>query len=172
MKTTLVLVMLLAVTAPAVAQRGGPGRGMGPGMIAAGPGLMARNPAAVVLEHREALDLTASQVTRLEEIRERVARENEPRWAQLRGAFGADPQEMTVAEWQARRQRTRDLAPMRAEIRATNHAAGEEIHELLTDAQEAKLLPLMHADRPRGQPRMGRRGGWGPRGGGGAGGIR
>jgi hypothetical protein len=164
-------VALVLVASPVVAQGAGqdsvPGR-MGRGMLRGGPAAMERNPAAAVLEHREALELTAEQVSRLEAIRDHVAQENSPRWEQLRAAFGdANPRDMTPEERQAHRAQMQALAPVRDEIRATNRAAGEEIHELLTDDQEATLRPLMRRGHRGPQPPRAGRGGRGPRGGGG-----
>ena len=158
--------MLLAI--PALAQGGGTvAPRQGHGMMRGGPGAMERNPAAVILEHRAALELTDEQASRIEAIRARIAEENGPRWEQLRAAFGdVDPRELSAEERQAHRERMRELAPLRDEIRATNRAAGAEIHEILTDDQEAKLRPIMHEGRRgRMQPRGGR-GPRGPRGGG------
>lgn len=152
------------------------GRGQGPaaggrGMMM-GEGAMARNPAAMVLNHQDALELTAEQRSMVEAIRDRVESENAPRHAQLRAVFGdADPREMTPEEREALRTRMRELQPVRAAIQATNRAAGAEIHELLTAEQEDRLRPLMRADRPgrgggpgdRHHPHRGKRG---PRGGG------
>lgn len=166
-----VALALALAAAPAVAQGGagaGPGHRMGRGMMAGGPGAMQRNPAEMVLQHREALDLTADQVRQLEAIRDRVEAENGPRRERMKAAFGdVAPAELTVEERQALRERMRELQPVRDEIRATNRKAGEEIHELLTDEQEATLRPLMHQGRRGdgpGRPGRGMRGA--PRGGG------
>ena len=97
-RTTSTLGALLALTlvaTPLLAQRPGQAPGMGRGMMAGGPEAMMRNPAEVVLEHREVLELTEEQVERIEGIRDAVAAENAPRWEQLKQAFGdADPREM------------------------------------------------------------------------------
>ena len=139
---------LALVAAPVAAQAGsgmGPGPRMGRGMRAGGPGAMERTPAEMVLQHREELGLTADQVRQLEAIQKRVAAENGPRWERLKAAFGDQaPADMTVEERQALRQKMQELQPVREEIRATNRKAGAEIHELLTDEQEATLRPLMH----------------------------
>ena len=161
---------LVLLAAPLAAQGRGQGPGM-PGMRGGGPGAMERNPAALVLDHRAELDLTDEQVSRLEVIRERVAGENGPRWEQLREAFGdVAPQELSVEERQALRDRMRELRPLRQEIRATNRAAGQEIHEILTVEQSTALRTIMHADRRSGMRPMHRGGpgahrGPGPQGG-------
>lgn len=170
MKTVAGAVMALAlVAAPALAQ-GGQGRGGmdGRGMRAGGPAGMERNPAEFVLQHRADLALTAEQVGQLEAIQARVQQENGPRWEQLRAVFGErSPADMSVEERQQLRDRMGELQPVREEIRATNRAAGEQIHAILTDEQDAKLRPMMQrgnrgdrGDRPaRGH--RGKRGGQG-----------
>jgi Spy/CpxP family protein refolding chaperone len=170
LRTTGALAALVLMAAPVAAQGRGDGPPMGRGMMRGGPGAMERNPAAVVLDHRDALELTAEQVDALESIRDRVQEENGPRWEQLKAAFGeAAPAEMSVEERDAFRARMQELRPVREEIRATNRAAGQEIHEILTDDQEQKLRPIMHEGRRGpGHMRRGGRGGGphGPRGGG------
>ncbi len=178
---TLVAVALMAT--PAVAQNSGQGSlgaplgaPMGRGMAQGGPAQMQRNPATRVLEHRDALELTAAQVARLEAIEARVTAENGPRWERMKAAFGgADPREMTVEQRQALRERMQELEGERAAIRAINRSAGQEIHQLLTDEQVDRLRPIMHEGRGmRGdgsaQGRRGPRGQRGHRGGGGGGG--
>lgn len=163
------LAALVLVAAPLAAQGQGRGPAMGRGMMRGGPDGMGRNPVAVVLDHRAELELTADQVRQLEAIRERVEAENGPRWERLKAAFGdADPSQMSDEERQALRERMRELQPVRQEIRATNRAAGGEIHEILTEEQETRLRPIMHEGRGNrqgpGHMRRGGRGG-GPRGG-------
>lgn len=123
------------------AHRPSRGQGMGQGMagrpMVGGPGAMVRNPAATVLEHRDELELTDVQVRELEAIRSRVEEQNSPRLERLRDAREDAGERMG------------DLRPLMGEVRATNRAAGEEIHQLLTDEQETRLRALMHADRPR-----------------------
>lgn len=163
-----VAAVLALLAVPLAAQAGqGQGPARGRGMMAGGPGAMARNPVAVVLDHRDALELTAEQVQTLEQIRARVQEENGPRWDQLTEAFGdADPRSLSVEERQALRERMQALQPVREEIRATNRAAMAEVHELLTAEQETELRGIMRrrSDRPRGQG-IGNRGfrgaGWG-----------
>ncbi len=144
----------------------GAAHGMGQGAVGQGRALSARNPAEALLSHREALGLTDEQVARVTAIRDRVERENQPRRERLEAAIQEIRSEragMTVEERRAARAGAGDrMAPVRAlreEMRATNRAAGEEIHELLTPEQEARLLPLMREGRG-GAPGKG----MGPRG--------
>lgn len=131
-------------------------------MMRQGPAAMARNPVAVVLEHREQLELTADQVRALEALATRLDEENGPRRARLEEAFGdADPRTMTAEERRAHRDRMQELAPVHQEMRTANRAAMAEVRELLTDVQEAALPTLMRRGpdgrRGPGMPGMQRR---------------
>lgn len=153
---------ILLVAMPLVAQQG-PARqqrpGMGRGMVAGGPGAMAKNPVSVVLDHQEELELTAEQVESLNGLQTRLEQENGPRWAQLEAAFGdADPAELTEEERHAIQERMQELAPVREEIRAANRAVMAEVHELLNEDQEAALRRVMPR-RPGGPARPGPRAG-------------
>jgi hypothetical protein len=172
MRTAGIVAALVLLSTPVLAQGPGrgPGAGHGPmmrGMMRGGPAMMARNPAEVVLEHREVLELTADQVREIEAIRDRVEAENEPRIQALMDAFGdVVPNELTIEERYELRETMRELQPVREGIRATNRAAGKEIHGLLSDEQERRLMVIMHADRPgRGDRGMRGRRPWGPGGG-------
>ena len=141
---------LAAQEAPPQADAPTPGPGMMPhggppmGMMREGPAAMARTPVAVVLEHREQLELTADQVDALEALEARLEEENGPRWARLEEAFGgADPRTMTAEERRAHRDRMQELAPVHQEIRTANRAAMEEARDLLTGVQRAALPTLM-----------------------------
>jgi hypothetical protein len=154
----------LAVMAAPLAAQGG--RGPAEGRMMRGPAAMMRNPVEVVLEHRADLELTAEQVRTLEALRDRVEEENAPRVERLREAFGdTDPRELSAEERDALRARMRELAPVRDEVRATNRAAMDQVHELLTDEQRGELRQFMRRRMgPRGegrgmQHRGGRRGG-------------
>ena len=160
-RITAVVAALVLVAGPLAAQ-GGPGRGQGPamgrGMMQGGPDAMMRNPATLVLEHRDALALTDDQVSALEAIQAEIEEQNGPRWAALKEAFGeADPAEMTVEERQALRDRMQELAPVRMEIRQTNRTLMSSFHEMLTPEQEAELRTIMRRG-PEGRPRHGMRG--------------
>jgi hypothetical protein len=176
--TFTVAAALAVVTAPAVAQVGDPVRERPAFGQRAGPGAaMARNPAVAVLEHREALGLTAEQVRQIEAIQARVQQENAPRLEQLRAAFAerAVPDrpafDMTAEERQALRERMRAQreaqAPIREQMRETHRKAGEEIHGILTPEQETQLRSIRRArmDELRREMRDRRGGEWrGPRG--------
>lgn len=140
---------LALVAAPLAAQAGrGQGPAMGRGMMEGGPEAMARNPATVVLEHRDALALTADQVATAERLEARIEEENGPRWAQLEEAFGdADPAEMSLEDRQAMRARMQELAPVREAIRETNRTVMTELHEMLTAEQETELRSIMRRSR-------------------------
>ncbi|NIP80405.1 MAG: hypothetical protein GWM90_14750 [Gemmatimonadetes bacterium] len=143
---TATMAAALALAAAPLAAQGGPGRGpaQGRGFMAGGPGAMARNPVQVVLDHRAQLELTAEQVATLESLRDRVQAENAPRWHQLQEAWGdVDPRALSVEERQELRQRMQELAPVRDQIRTTNRAAMDQVHELMTAEQESQLHGIM-----------------------------
>lgn len=155
---------LVAVAAPADAQVGDPVRerpAVERGMRGAMP--MHRNPATAVLRHAEALELSAEQVRQLEAIEARVEQENAPRVERMREAFGErfmpeNPRSMTREERLELRDQMRErfeaLAPVRDQLRATNRAAGEEIHELLTAEQEAELRAIRRTQRDEIRQKM------------------
>ena len=150
-------VAALALAAAPLAAQGGQGRGpgqgqaLGRGMMQGGPEAMARNPVTVVLEHQEALELTAEQRETLQGLEARIEEQNGPRWEQLKAAFGdAEPAELTVEERQALRARMQELAPVRDSVRATTRAVMAEVHGLLDADQNAELRGIMRRG-PRGQ---------------------
>lgn len=170
MKMAAMVAVLAMVAVPAVAQ--GPGRGMGPGhrmgqgMMRGGPAMMQRNPAAVVLDHQEELELTDAQVQQVQQIRDHLEQENAPRIERIMDEIGdIVPSELSIEERYEFQQKMRELQPVREEIRNANREAGQQIHELLNDDQERTLFGIMHADRPgRGDRGMHRRRPAGPRG--------
>lgn len=151
MKQAIVALAAVALlSGPAVAQGAGQG---GRGQAQAewdGPGSMARNPVAVLLERREALGLTAEQVTKMEAIQARVERENAPRIEQLRAVMGdRNPRDLTADERLQLRERRQALAPVRDEIRETNRTAMTEVRGMLTAEQQAMMRETMRR-RPAG----------------------
>ncbi len=174
MKTAAMVTALALMAVPALAQgpgRGmgpgqmGPGQRMGPGMLSGGPGMMLRNPAEVVLDHQEELELTGEQVRQVQTIRDGLEAENALRIATIMDAIGdIVPSELTIEERYQLRETMRELRPVREEIREANRQAGQQIHALLTDDQERTLFRIMHADRPGGDRGMHRRRPVGPRG--------
>ncbi|HUG42366.1 MAG TPA: hypothetical protein VMM12_18015 [Longimicrobiales bacterium] len=149
-------VALLAMPATAQGRRGGAGPDGRPGWD--GPGSMARNPVTMLLERREALELTADQVRQLETIQARVEQENAPRIARLREALGDRPARDLTAEERAQlRDRMGELQPVRDELRETNRAAMAEARDLLTPEQATALRAAMRRGSRDGGPgaRMG-----------------
>jgi Spy/CpxP family protein refolding chaperone len=183
MSTTMVLVALAVMAAPALAQAGQPDRDR-PGadrwnMRGAGPGAMAGVPGAMLLERRAEIDLTAEQVSQIEAIQARVRQANAPRLEQLRAQVGdrqlaerpARPQtrhEMTPEKRQELREQMRarsetmrakasELRPLMQEVRDANRAAGEQIHAVLTAEQQARVQELRTEARQEWQNRRGER---------------
>lgn len=146
-------IMALALVAAPLAAQGGPDRqgpAMGRGLLQGGPETMARNPATVVLEHRDALELTDAQVETTRRLEARIEEENGQRWEQLEEAFGdVNPAELTIEERQALRDRMRELAPVREAIRETNRTLMGELHEMLTPEQETELRSIMRRNARR-----------------------
>lgn len=167
--TSLVLGALL-VAAPLVAQRGmrqGP-----PGDSAWGP----RNPVAVMLEHRDALELTAEQVRELEGIQSKLEEQVTPLRAKLEELHGDAPMRqrdgsflnMTEAERQAVLERREQARPIALEIMGLNRAAGLQAHEVLEPGQRALVMQFMRrggmGQGMQGHPGMQGRGMRGSRG--------
>ena len=156
-------------------------------------GMPGRAPLGRLLELREELALTAEQVTRLEGIASELAARTGAVREQLRGSLGEPPgltdeqreamrarrggargerpqlseeqrAAMTArrAEMAARRQ---ELRPLMEELATHHRAAMDQVREILTDEQEAKLRELRpeRAQGARGM-RPGRPGARGVRG--------
>lgn len=170
MRRTLMSVLTIGLLlAPATldAQQPGPRRAH------ARPGL-AGNPAARVLALPTVLELSARQITQLEQIRDRANAQNQPLLAQLEaarpqrparqpGAQRAQPEERRAElkqrreELQAKRQQ---LQPVLTQLRENAEKTRREVESVLSSEQVAKLRELETALRPAG--------GRGPR----AGGVR
>lgn len=142
----------LLVAAPVVAQRGmrqGP-----PGDSAWGP----RNPAAVMLEHRDALELRADQVRQLEAIQAKLEDQVAPLRERLVALHGDAPMQrrdgsflnMTEAERAAVLARREEARPIALEIMGLNRAAGVQAHEVLDPGQRALVMQLMQRRGMRG----------------------
>ena len=148
-----------------------------------GPGRRGMVPLGRLLAQREALGLTAEQVARLETLAAEMRERNEALRAQLREGMGSRPEltdeqreamraqrgarrgerpQLTEEQREAMRARSEALRPLMEELAASQRAAMEEVREILTDEQEAKLREL----RPEGARGMGGPGGEGRRGGG------
>jgi hypothetical protein len=113
---------------------------------------------AVILENREALDLTAQQVSELEAIQAEIKSASETLSVEME-AFRQQMRSDEVSREEAREVRTQ-WQRRGQELMAPYQ---ERIHDLLTEEQQTRLEPIM-----REQMRRGRRGG-GPGGSGGPG---
>jgi Spy/CpxP family protein refolding chaperone len=140
---------------------------------------MGGEPLARLLEQREALGLTAEQVTRLEALAARMRTTGEALREQMRAQMGEMPErarggrdqlsdEERAALREQMRARREALRPLMEQTRESQRAAMEEVRSILTDEQEAKLREL-RPERPegmrgpRGGGRVGFPGGRGPR---------
>lgn len=83
-------------------------------------------PFASLLDHRQALTLTSSQVARIESVRDRLIEDNRPLLAQIRDAevFGAETEEERAA-----------IAAVREKFEENARAAELEVRRLLQAAQ-------------------------------------
>jgi hypothetical protein len=115
---------------------------------------MPPRPLELLLEHREALGLTAAQLDRLAAIRERLAAANEPlvnrmlelrrEWQQQRRAERRERNEHNAA----RLARIRTAAqPLHTRIQRNNRTAMQAVNRLLTRDQRAKLRAIVEHRR-------------------------
>lgn len=129
------------------------------------PDTAARGPIAVLLEQRDALALTAEQVTELDAIRQRMEEQNHPlveqlvqireRWQRERPA---DWRELTPEERRAARDRFQrgvraETRPLMARIRENNRAAMSAVRAVLTEEQQQSVRELVRARRRPGMRR-------------------
>jgi len=150
----LVLALLASLAmAPAASAQKGP----------LGDDPLPRSPLEVLLEQRAALDLSSDQLTRLDEIRGRLASDNEPlvnqmmtlrtEWQQARRAArngrGPDAAER-VARIRA------DAEELRGRIQQNNRTAMQAVNQLLRPAQRKQLRGIVQERR---QQPAGRRAG-------------
>lgn len=124
-----------------------------------------RGPIAILLEQREALALTAEQVTELDAIRQRMEEQNRPVVEQLvqirekwRRERPANWRELTPKEREAARKRFQGEAraearPLMATIRGNNREAMRAVRAVLTEEQQRKVRELVRARQGRGSRR-------------------
>jgi hypothetical protein len=122
--------------------------GSASGQDLAGPPVAPR-PLELLIDHRDELALTAVQLERLDRIRTRLTRANEPlvrrmlnlrrQWQQLR--FVASPDRARLA-------RIRTAAePVHARLQANNRTAMQAVNRLLTGPQRQRLRAIVEARR-------------------------
>jgi hypothetical protein len=131
------------------------------------------NPAARVLQHRDALGLTLDQVRQLQQLQAQYADRNQPLLDQLRSVRPAmglrgELTDEQRAELRQRRQGMRDggrhatpearaefeaLRPVMEQLRANHVQAREQVQALLSAEQTARLqeLTIRRGERPRGE---------------------
>ncbi len=129
-----------------------------------------RSPVNTVLKHREAWGLTPDQVTRLEEIHQRMVEQNRPLVRQLleiRSAPGAPPkvrpEEMTPEQRQEWQRRVEQARPIMRQIHQNNHRAMDEVRAVLNPAQREQLREWLKERHKLRGDHDGRRGGHGVR---------
>ena len=172
----------LLAAAPAAAQTGRPGADTARGGRWEQGGRQHRPAFQGLLAHREVLQLTAAQVTRLQEIGRRLEERNRPIRAQLqaqqeqfKAQRRAQMERLTPEQRRDTLRRLRDeghrreipqamRAPME-QMRANIRAAMEEAHGVLNPQQKERARQLMQearrarGDRMQGQDGRRRRGG-------------
>jgi hypothetical protein len=127
-----VAVAILALAAPSVVHAQGGGRqGGGRGMQ--------QNVAALLIEHKDELKLTADQSGKLEEWKKKLDEKNAPLVKQM--------QEMRDAGTMDREK----MQGISAEMRKNNEEAQAEIMKLLDEAQQAAAKEVIANARPQGR---------------------
>jgi Spy/CpxP family protein refolding chaperone len=169
LRWTLAAAALLLAAAPAAAQPGGPPLG-----APDGPQPMRQEemrPMDALLDVRQELQLTDPQVTRLQQIAQRLEQTNRPlrqrlavEWARWREQRRQELERMTPAERSAELERLQGmgrppvpepLRPLVAQMRMNVGAALREAGGVLTPRQKARMRQLMEARRRMDGGRMG-----------------
>lgn len=133
LRRILLAAMFLALPVAAHAQNPqGPGRGQGRMMM---------SPAAMLLEHKAELGLSADQVAKLEKISSALQEKNAPIMEKMRQArqSNADRSQMQ---------------PLMEQMRENNDAARKEVMAILTPEQQKKAQELVAQRRRDGGERM------------------
>src|SRR5262245_30103210 len=146
MRKSFAALVLLVMPAVVLAQggRGERGRGFGPGGFG--------NPVEIVLDHKTELNLTADQVTKLEDVARKLEEQNKPIIAELEKERGnARPDELTEKQ----REEMRDAME---KLRDNREDAQKKVAATRTDQQEEQLRACRPA-RPEGVGGRGGRGG-------------
>jgi len=114
-----------------------------------------RTPGAVILQHKDELNLTAEQVAQIEKIDAELQEKNRPLQQQMRELRGNVSGDQLSDEQRAElRQKT---APINEEIRKNTMAAREQILQVLSPEQQQRAKELWQPARRRqggsGNPR-------------------
>ena len=128
MRKSFAALVLLVMPAAVLAQGGRGergGRGFGPGRFG--------NPVELVLQHKTELNLTADQVTKLEDVARKLEEQNKPIIAELEKERGnGKPGELTDKQ----REEMRDAME---KLRDNREDAQKQVASILTDQQEQQL---------------------------------
>jgi hypothetical protein len=114
------------------------------------------SPLELLLEQREALQLTDEQVTRIETIRARLAGQNDPliaRLIRLRARWRAERQAGPLQDASRLRGIRGAAAPIHVRIQQNNRAAMQAVNRLLTPPQRARLRRIVEERRRQGEVR-------------------
>lgn len=127
-----------------------------------GEAMESRGPLATLLRDREALRLTAAQVTQLEAVQQRLIQQNRPlveQLLQIRRNLGEPPrirpQEMTPEQRRQWERHVEQARPIMQQIRRHNHQAMEEVRSVLTPEQREQLRQRLEAQRRPPRERAG-----------------
>jgi Spy/CpxP family protein refolding chaperone len=155
---------LIAAPAPVLAQQPQP---MPLPRAEMGPRAMQGPPLGFLLRNQAELGLTDEQITRLQQVAQRLEQQNQPLLEQLRAAgIPVRPErrqgvrEMTPEQRRELRQRLEAHRPTLMQMRENAHTAMQEAREVLTPEQQQRMRELVQARGAelRGQ-RQGSRGG-------------
>jgi hypothetical protein len=120
----------------------------------------AREGSGWLLENREALGLSQSQVTRLEEIARQLEALNRPLLAELRAAgipLGPQRSQMSEEERRELHARLQQHRPTLMQLRQNTHAAMRDARAVLTREQLQRTRELMRArEEAKGEREHGR----------------
>jgi hypothetical protein len=136
------------------------------------------SPIGRLIAHRQRLDLTDAQVSRLTQIEQQLEARNRVLRDSIRTTLGLPPgtrpapREMTSEQRQAWRAKMRALEPVRKQMRDNMRSAMEQVRATLTADQRAQVHRAMRRMRWRarafayrrgwGRPGWGRGPAWGP----------
>jgi Spy/CpxP family protein refolding chaperone len=156
----LVLAALLLAPLPLAAQRAAP-QNPPPARAEAHE----RGPIQSLLQHREALRLSADQVARLAQIDAQMHERNRPLVEQMvrmrREIRGDAPTNSLTPEQRAEmRQRLEVARPLMEQIRQNNHEAMRQVGDVLNEEQKRQVRTMLESRRERhdggGHPRDGK----------------
>jgi len=160
---TLALLLLAGgTTAQGQGQGQGQGRGRGPGPGGQGPALLrdtlpGRGPIELLLARRDSLDLSAAQVTRLQQLDAALQEQNGPLVRsmlelrrEVQSLVGLHPRDMSPAQRALFAKQAQRARPIMQQVQENNRRAMERVSELLTPDQKRQVREWLQNSRPLG----------------------